>query len=666
MTKDIYLIFILCASLLNPVDLLAQKYIAGGDFDYAPFSFVDKTGQASGLDIDILKAIPLENNAKISFQLSRWDSALSYIQSGEIDIITGIIFSEGRAKFLDFTNPIHTEYYSIFIRKNLPFKDLSSLYDYTPMVLEKDISIEKYLIPMGLFKNYVLAKSLPEALSGIEMGLADYVIAPNKLGMRQIDINEYENIDVKGPPIIPSIYCMAVKKGNTQLLSILNDRILELRKSGKLSEIQEKWKVYERDDLKYRQTAEIIGIVFIIAIVLLIFVFIWVWLLRLQIKKKTVSLKLKNQELQRSEEKFRVITENSSDIIWHIDNNFLLTYISPADERMRGFKKEEIIGDSIFSILKPEGIETLKEANNRRIAAQHKGITTTPAIYELEELCKDGSWVWVEATAIAHYDQDGKITGYHGVSRDISERKKAEKLLKERERQLKELISTRDKLFSIIAHDLRSPFNSIIGLSALLTDDAEEYEPEKKKEFAEMICLSAKNTLVLLDNLLNWAESQSGQIQFMPDTLNMKTIVVAIFDVLKSAAEIKTISLNLNQSLDIEVYADKNMLKTVLINLISNSIKFTNTKGKIDVYAIQKQNVIEITVSDNGVGMSEDIQDKLFKIDKNATTPGTENENGSGLGLILCKEFVEKHGGQIWVESEVGKGRAFKFSLPLR
>jgi signal transduction histidine kinase len=103
----------------------------------------------------------------------------------------------------------------------------------------------------------------------------------------------------------------------------------------------------------------------------------------------------------------------------------------------------------------------------------------------------------------------------------------------------------------------------------------------------------------------------------------------------------------------------------VLINLISNSIKFTNTKGKIDVYATQKQNVIEITVSDNGVGMSEDIQDKLFKIDKNATTLGTENENGSGLGLILCKEYVEKHGGQIWVESEVGKGSAFKFSLPL-
>jgi len=666
MAKNIYLIFILFATLFQPSNKFAQEYVVGGDFDYAPFSFIDKTGKPSGLEIEVLEAIAELSGIKLKIQLSRWDIALSYIQSGKTDIIVGIIFSEEREEFLDFTIPIHTEYYSIFIRKDLSLEDLSSLYDYKLVVLDKDISIDKYLIPMGLFKNYVLAKSLPEALSVIELGLADYVLAPNLLGLNEIEKNNYQNIEIKGPSIIPSIYCMAVRKGNTQLLNILNNGISELRRNGRLTEIQEKWKVYEKDDFIYMHIARNIGIVFIIAIVLLILVFIWVWSLRLQIKRKTESIDLKNQELQKSEEKFRVITENSSDIIWHLDSNFLLTYISPADERIRGFKKEEVIGKSLFSILKPEGIEMLKEANKKRMNDLSKGIRSAPVIYELEELCKDGSWVWVEATATAFYDRDGKISGYHGVSRDISERKKAELLLKERESQLRELNSTKDKLFSVIAHDLRSPFNAILGFSELLIDNTSDFDVTESEEYLGLINSSAKNTLTLLDNLLNWAKSQTGTIIYKPEETNLPAIISEILEVSKSIAKIKNISIDYTQTDVAEVYADVNMLKTILRNLISNAIKYTHSNGEITISALQNQNNIEITVSDNGVGMNEETRNKLFKIDTNITTTGTANEKGSGLGLILCKEFVEKHGGEIWVKSELGKGSAFIFSLPFR
>ena len=664
MAKIIFLIFILFAPLFQPSNMFAQEYVVGGDFDYAPFSFIDKTGKPSGLDIDVLEAIAVSSGIKLNFQLSRWDNALSYIQSGKTDIIVGIIFSEEREKFLDFTIPIHTEYYSIFIRKDLPFKDLSNLYDYKLVVLDKDISIDKYLIPMGLFKNYVLAKSLPEALSVIEMGLADYVLAPNLLGLNEIEKNKYQNIEIKGPSIIPSIYCMAVRKGNPELLNILNNGISELRRNGKLTEIQEKWKVYEKEDFKYKRIAKNILVVFIMVVVLLILVFIWVWLLRMQIKKKTESINLKNQELQKSEEKFRIITENSSDIIWHLDSNFLLTYISPADERIRGFKKEEVIGKSLFSILKPEGIEMLKEANKKRMIDLSHGIRSAPAIYELEELCKDGSWVWVEATAAAFYDSDGKISGYHGVSRDISERKKAELLLKERESQLRELNSTKDKLFSIIAHDLRGPFNAIMGLSELLIKKTKDFEVEKTQKLLRIINSTAENTLVLLDNLLAWANSQTGKNICNPQKTNLSAIINEILKASRPIAKIKNISLNYIQTDDVEVYADVNMLKTILRNLFSNAIKYTHPNGEIAISAVQNQNNIEITVSDNGVGMSEETRNKLFDIDANVSTTGTANEKGSGLGLILCKEFVEKHGGEIWVKSELGKGSAFIFSLP--
>jgi PAS domain S-box-containing protein len=564
MPKATCLIFILFASLYQPLHTQNLEYVVGGDFDYAPFTFIDNTGNPKGLEIDVLEAISASTGIQFDIQLSRWDSALSYIQSGKTDIITGIIFSEEREKFLDFTIPIHTEYYSIFIRKNLPFIDMSSLFEYKPVVLKEDVSIDKYLKPMGLYENYVMAQSLPEALSVIELGLADYVLAPNLLGLNEIEKNNYENIEIVGPSIIPSIYCMAVKKGNTQLLNILNEGIEELKRNGQLAEIQENWKIYAEDNAKYKRIAGIIGIVFIIAVIVLILVFIWVLSLRMQVKKATESIHLKNQELQKSEEKFRVITENSSDIIWHLDSNFNLTYISPADERIRGFKQEEVIGQSLFSILKPEGIEMIREANKKRMADLDQGIRTAPVIYELEELCKDGSWVWVEATATATYDRKGNITGYHGVSRDISERKKSEQLLKEREHQLRELNSTKDKLFSIIAHDLRSPFNAILGLSELLLKNAKELEVAKTEKYLEGIHSTAGNTLVLLDNLLTWAKSQTGKSIFQPKKTDLPSTINEIVAEAKSIARIKNITVDYTQTEGLEVYADENMLKTIL------------------------------------------------------------------------------------------------------
>src|SRR6056297_2073901 len=299
MKKNTFLLFIILINFIHQHDVYSQVYDVGGDFDYPPFSYIDKTGEASGLHVDILNALSDETDIKFNYQLSKWDSALNYIQTDKTDIIIGIVFSEEREKYLDFTNPLHTEYYSIFIRKDLKFNDIPDLYKYKLMVLEKDISIEKFLIPMGLYNNYVVAKSLPEAIAGIEWGRADFVIAPHSLGMNQIKKNKYKNIQVKGPPILPSIYCMAVKKGNTRLLGILNKGISDLRSNGELAQIQSKWKIYERDEFKYRRIAKNIGIIILIAFILLTFVMIWIRLLRKQIKKKTKKIASKNQELQK-------------------------------------------------------------------------------------------------------------------------------------------------------------------------------------------------------------------------------------------------------------------------------------------------------------------------------------------------------------------------------
>lgn len=247
----------------------------------------------------------------------------------------------------------------------------------------------------------------------------------------------------------------------------------------------------------------------------------------------------------------------------------------------------------------------------------------------------------------------------------ISQKEEKEKA-EENEARLKEINATKDKLFSIIAHDLRSPFNSILGFSQLLIENLKDYEVAEVETFLGNINISAQNTLVLLDNLLDWAKSQTGQAKFKPEQVVLSSIIQEIFELLRPSAKNKHILLNHIQSEEIVVFADLNMIKTVLRNLISNAIKFTNANGKIDVYTYRKDKFNEIVVSDNGVGMNPETQNKLFRLETSAPTIGTANEKGSGLGLLLCKEFIKKHRGKIWVESELGKGSVFKFTLPLK
>ena len=204
-----------------------------------------------------------------------------------------------------------------------------------------------------------------------------------------------------------------------------------------------------------------------------------------------------------------------------------------------------------------------------------------------------------------------------------------------------------------------------MGLSEILIENVKNNEYEEVKKFLDVINLSTKNTLILLDNLLNWARSQTGQIFFKSEKLVLSAIIKEVIELLDPIAKNKDISLNYFQLEEIIVFADLNMIHMIIRNLISNAIKFTNLNGEINVYASSKGKFIEIAVSDNGVGMNEETQNKLFKLGTNKSTNGTAKEKGSGLGLILCKEFVEKQNGNIWVESELGKGSVFKFSLPL-
>ncbi len=234
--------------------------------------------------------------------------------------------------------------------------------------------------------------------------------------------------------------------------------------------------------------------------------------------------------------------------------------------------------------------------------------------------------------------------------------------------ELQESNATKDKFFSIIAHDLRGPFNSMVGFIELLIENFDKYETSKQKEYINHINQSVQSSYKLLENLLLWSRAQRKTIEFNPSKENLFFLAEEIIDISRQAAEKKSISLLNLIDKNIDINIDKNMIATTMRNLISNAIKFTPQKGKITLEARSisdegKQNDVEITVKDTGLGIAPERQAKLFKISENISTKGTEKETGTGLGLILCKEFVERHGGKIWVESEVGEGSKFIFTL---
>ena len=231
--------------------------------------------------------------------------------------------------------------------------------------------------------------------------------------------------------------------------------------------------------------------------------------------------------------------------------------------------------------------------------------------------------------------------------------------------QLEKLNSDKDRFISILAHDLKSPFSALLGFADLLTTNIHTYTIDEIKARVNIINDSANRIYNLLEDILIWVSSQSGKLPYNPQKLNFSTICIEVIESLKLIANNKNIKINPDFSDNVYVYADKNMLNTILRNLVSNAIKYTNNGGQVDIYVEQNNTNITITVSDNGVGIQPETITTLFKFSQIQATEGTAREKGTGLGLMICKEFVEINGGKIGVTSKIGKSSNFKFTLPV-
>ena len=486
-----------------------------------------------------------------------------------------------------------------------------------------------------------------------------------------------------------------------------------------------------------------------------------------------------------SDEKYRLLADHMTDIVWLMDMDFRVTYQSPSSEKLRGFTLEEMKEVPMEKNLAPESLKVALESFQREMqkVATHDDYSPLNTL-ELEYYCKDGTTVWLENKFSLIRNAEGKPVAILGEGRDIGARRRMEKALKNSESHSRAIIAAipdmmfmvnsegvyidykaaaedlayqtqsiiglknrdimptefsdlidekirlciqtrqmqqfeyqlplpekgirdfearmvpngpdevvaivrdvterkkaeaeiilkneeliranaeKDKFFSIIAHDLRSPFNVFLGFTHLLADGLDTFSLKELQKIAGSMRNSATNLFALLENLLEWSRMKRGLIPFEPLPLLLKDVIAESIKPAQDPADNKGIHIENEVPEDLEVIADNYMLGSIIRNLVSNAVKFTPVGGKITVSAkLHSNHNVEISIQDTGIGIDKQLMANLFRLDENTNRKGTEGEPSTGLGLILCKEFIEKHGGKLWVESEEGKGSAFYFTL---
>jgi PAS domain S-box-containing protein len=364
----------------------------------------------------------------------------------------------------------------------------------------------------------------------------------------------------------------------------------------------------------------------------------------------------KNRYFHYQKEILNTISEPAS----FINKNYRYVFVNNAFNKFYNKETDEIIGQTGAKIWGNENYENkIKPHIDECLTGKH-------VFFQYEGEMPNSTFKILEINYYPHRKSSNIIDGVISTAKDITEQKKAEQALKESEARLKELNVTKDKLFSIIGHDLKGPLNNIIGFSELIEEAYDNYSSEEIRKYNKLIYQLSQDISSLLENLLTWSRSQRNKITVSPQNTGLYFIVEKCFSLLEQNALQKQIRLKNNVPPEALIYADEEMITTVMRNLISNAIKFTNRGGTISAVAKPSKKMIITEISDTGIGIPKEKAQKLFQPNENQPGMGTEGEKGTGLGLIICKDLVEKNGGEIWVESEPEQGSVFFFSLPAK
>ena len=377
------------------------------------------------------------------------------------------------------------------------------------------------------------------------------------------------------------------------------------------------------------------------------------------ISRDVTKRKQAEEELAQEQYLMRTLMDNLPDHIYFKDHESHFLRVNKALAQFLGLNDPaQAIKKTDFDFFTGEHAQQAYE-DEQKIIRTGQLLST-----EEKETHHDRPDTWVSTIKLPLSDKDGNVIGTFGISRDITKNKLAEEEIKLKNELLQIINSEKDKFFSILAHDLRGPLSAFVSATQIIAEEIQTMGIEEIKEITLSMKTSATNIYSLLENLLEWSRLRRGVMDFIPEKINLKKKIEECVAVLSESARKKGIEILISIPEVIDVLADSLMFDTVIRNLISNAIKFTPVGGKVTLTAgYIEDHTVEIKISDSGIGMTPELKDKLFLLNEKTSRKGTEGEPSTGLGLLLCKEFIEKHNGKIRVESEVGKGSTFSFTI---
>lgn len=377
-------------------------------------------------------------------------------------------------------------------------------------------------------------------------------------------------------------------------------------------------------------------------------------------KDQNKSKILKSKYVPTAEFYSQIIDSLQDYSILTLDNEFIINSWSSGAEKIFGYETDEIIGEHFDVIF----TEDDKKSGIPKIEID-TALKEGRAVDNRWHICKDGSKFYAYGLVFPLIGLEGEMLGYVKILRDLTERRKQEDAIKKYVKDLEELNNHKENILAIVSHDLRSPLSGIIGVAKYLSANFEKMPNSEVKEMLDLLYKSSKDELNMLDYLVEWARIKYATEAFAPKKIKLLSYVQKVFDKLNDTAQLNTINLHQEIEENESVFADGKMLLSVFQNIISNAIKHSNPGGTISVSSKRKEDKIIVEIKDDGIGMSKEIQEKLFTPQMNVLASARKKNKGAGIGLLLVKGFLEKNDGEIWVESTEGVGSSFYFTLPI-
>lgn len=672
---SLLLFFLLFMQLIAPSLAQSRMPVKVGVYQNTPLTFIDENGKVGGFFIDILESIAGKENWKIEYVQSSFSEGLSNLESGRIDLLGAVAYSESRGKLYYFTfESIFTNWGQMYINNNTDIESIIDLEGKKIAVLQGDIyfeNLKKLVNQFGIQCAFIEAFEYEDVLKLVEIGRCQAGLVSKIYGLQ----NE-RNYDISKSSILVSpqkLYWAALKGKNQNLLFALDKRIRELKSDERsiYYEALNKWFGIAVESKLGRWFKWIV-----ISFLSLLALFITSSLiLRVQVKSKTKELLTKNEELMEeiknrkqveealrdSEEKYRTVLDNVEAMYYELDLDGNITAGTDAGASFLGGSVDELIGKNFAEFCDEENIKALFEIYHNVYE------TGRPAkAVEWNITSPDGTRKSIEASAALMRDADGEPIGFRGIGQDITERKKAEEELKKAKKEAEEATQAKGKFLANMSHEIRTPMNAIMGMTHLALQT--KLSP-KQHDYLNKIKTSADFLLSIINDILDFSKIEAGKLEMESVDFNLDEVMHNLAPVVIMKSQEKEnleVLFDIAQNVPRLLKGDPLRLGQVLLNLASNAVKFTE-EGEIIISARlikdeKDQVTLEFSVSDTGVGLTQAQTDNLFEAFTQADTSTTRKYGGTGLGLTICKSLVEMMGGKIRIESEPDRGSTFIFT----